>query len=58
MLEGIPAVLFLAVMIAVALRVVVLFRRRRARMISVLIRKHFLPTPPEEITISERQFPC
>jgi cell division protease FtsH len=57
MLEGILTVLFLAVIAVIAVRIVAALRRRRSQMISVLIRKHFLPTPLAEISISERQFP-
>ncbi len=57
MLEGAMAVLFVAVIAAIVVRVIVAFRRRRSQMISVLIRKHFQPTRLEEISISERQFP-
>ncbi len=57
MLEDILTVLILGGIIAAAFYGFVLFRRRRGRMISVIIRKHFGSTPPEEITVSERQFP-
>ena len=57
MFDVVVPVLILGVIVALILRVAVAVRRHRARVISALIRKHFLPTPPEDITISERQFP-
>ena len=57
MLESFLTVLVWGAIIAAVVQVVTLFRRYRSRKISVLIQRHFRPTAPDAITVSERRFP-